>query len=641
MLAADANLATRDSAKIATGPGEQERADRAAVEAARTAIAMAGTRLAERGQAAAGQQGDAERTEVQARRAAAANPATRASATTKAGEYIKDLAVRDAGKAGGDKAAAAASSGKVAKTMAAAGQEVDAERAEFQSMKAAGANPSTRGGAKTDPGKSVKDLSVRDAEKATANKATAEAPADKATADKATGDKATGDKATGDKSASAANSDKDAGTTAAAASSIDPRFAITTYKGKDGQEYIQLPDIRTPGKPGERMQNAETERHSIRPLNQTPDDQKENWYESVTGYFDRVGKEIMYDVKRGYQTAQEGLAQLESVVKNTYLTFTHGSEVQEQVNSAVAQAKQTVMNNAGTVSGTVRAPSIDMEKIDALGRRALQQIPAQQGAAPSGHAAYVEGTSVLAVAQVNGEFMLSGVPIKGGARVSVELASATIGQSGSWVGKNGEIKLGVVGAAGVVGLPVALEVGVGLTVKPGTGTRVDSVSVEPVYDFGKDKFVTAFKGAYDMVAGFTTPGPMAVAAPGMEMQLLGRDVSQEFGLLEVGGINIFDTPPSDTPASARLPALQPVDTFETSVKATVMNTDAATKTFRPGWQGGVTGGVELQGKHIGGGTLQYGTSQLNGQVKLLNIARAGFAVGDTAFVASAGLLISD
>jgi hypothetical protein len=665
MLAADANLATRDSAKIATGPGEQERADRAAVEAARTAIAMAGTRLAERGQAAAGQQGDAERTEVQARRAAAANPATRASATTKAGEYIKDLAVRDAGKAGGDKAAAAASSGKVAKTMAAAGQEVDAERAEFQSMKAAGANPSTRGGAKTDPGKSVKDLSVRDAEKATANKATAEAPADKATADKATGDKATGDKATGDKSASAANSDKDAGATAAAASGIDSRFAITTFTGKDGQEYIQLPDIRTPGKPGERMQDAETERHSIRPLNQTPDDQKEHWYEKVSDYFRRVGEEIKYDVKRGYQTAQEGLANFENTVKDSAWTFVGGSQLKEQVNSAVATVTNEVKQNADAIGNMVTSPS-NQEAIEALGRRALLQVPEQQGTAPSGNAAFILSDSINGQVALSGTIPFGSLQVKAGAKATLELASGTVGKGGSYISKDGQYKLGVTVGVGLPGLPFEVEASVGLTAKAGQiGARVDSVSIEPLVKFDAGKFYNAVKGGYDFVAGLTTSGPTNALASGTELQQLGQDFGPVLQDFQVGGQSLIPavktseaTGGSTTSSTSYQPTLptipeegtstpQPawvpsgtVNDFRFSIKGTAMNTDVGTGTFRTGWKGDIAGGIEVQQKHYTVGKLQYGTSALNISFELQNVAKAGFAFGTPYFVKNAGSIIS-
>jgi hypothetical protein len=836
MLAADANLATRDSAKIATGPGEQERADRAAVEAARTAIAMAGNRLAERSPDAVGQQGDAERAQVQAMRGAAANPATRASAITETGKNAQDLVVREASKvaaaahsggvaettaaagkaagkldgaelaklqsikeagglkaaaaahsgriaestaaagkldgaeiaklqsikeagglkaaaaassgrvaestaaagnldgaelaklqsikeAGGLKAAAAASSGRVAETTAAAGklgdaelaklqsikeagglkaaaettaaagQEVDAERAEFQSMKAAAANIATRGSAKNETGKSVKDLSVRDAEKATADKATADkatadkatadkatadkATADKATADKATADKVTADKATGDKATSAANSGRDAGATAAGASDIEG-YTVTSYKDANGQEFLHFPEIRSPGKPGERMQNAELEGHNITPLKQVPAGQEHHWYESVENWFTKLGSEIKSSVERGYRTAEEGIAKFEKSMSNSIHTLIGGADYKAAVEAAAAKVKDTVVNSAGAIGNSVNMP-ISMEKVQALGRRALQQIPAQQGRHPDGISG-VHADSINAQVQVNGSFMLGEIPINAGARVSVELASGTIGKGGSYAGKNGEVKMGVTGIVGLAGTGFDVEANVGLTYKDGVGVRVDSVSVEPVYDFDKNKLWSAMRAGYDMITGNTAQKPTAANLLQLEMQEMGRDVAQAFQGVQVAGQdliplsrvvdsegNVFHDASSDLESdyhtasegtgsvdgdwqermagggvnpSSRLPTFDPLNTLEFGFKVTSMNGDFANQNFRTGWQGGVTSGVEVLAKHFAGGKLQFGNTAASLQFKLFNNARVGVAVGQDAFVAAAGTLIT-
>jgi hypothetical protein len=565
MLAADANLGTRDSAKIASGLGEQERADRASLEATRTANAMGGNRLAERSPGAVGQQGDADRAEVQSMKAAAANPATRTSAKTGTGKFVQDLAVRDAEKAGGDKAA------------------------------------------------------------------------------------------------SAANSGKDAGTTAAAASGIDPRFAITTFTGKGGQEYIQLPDIRSPGKPGERMQNAETERHAITPLNRTPDDQKEHWYEKVSDYFHRVGEEIKHDVKRGYQTAQEGLANFENTVKDSAWTFVGGSQLKDQVNSAVATVTNEVKQNADAIGSMVTSPS-NQEAIAALGRQARQQLPAQQGAAPSGNAAFILSDSINGQVALSGTVPFGSLPVKVGGKATVELASGTVGQGGSYLSKDGQYKLGLTVGLGIPGSPLEVEASVGLTAKAGQiGARIDSVSVEPIVKLDVGQFYRAIKGGYDFVAGLATPGPTNALAGGTALQQLGQDFGHVLQGFQVGGQSLIPSvkaseamggatigpttyqptlPTIPEGTSKPLPAYQgTIDDFRFSIKGTVMNTDAGTDTFRTGWKGDVAGGIEVQQQHYTIGKLRYGTSLLNAQFELQNVARAGFAFGTPNFVENAGKLV--
>jgi hypothetical protein len=654
MLAADANLATRDSAKIATGLGEQERADRASLEAARTAIAMAGTRLAERSPDAVGQQGDAERAQVQAMRGAAANPATRASAKAETGKQVQDVVARDAGKAGGDKAAAAANSGKVAETAAAAGQEVDAERAEVQSMKAA-ANIATRGSAKNETGKSVKDLSVRDAEKATANKATAEAPADKATADKAiadkaiadkatgdkaTGDKATGDKATGDAAASAANSGKDAGTTADAASGIDPRYQITSYKDANGQEWLQLPYIPEPGEPGDKTARAAVLPPPVKPFNQTAPEEQGSWYKTVNDYYVAVGRSIRENVQQGWQTATEGARQFSAIAQNVWKVI-GGQDLADSVKNTSDSVVAAVKSNAEEIGSWLNSPS-NRQEIEEVGRRALLQLPAQSGSAPSGYASGVASASAnVQVGLGLGAYDLSRIGLAGstklGLKGTLEVASVSSAQGGNWASKDGKFKVGLTGVASVPGSPFELEVSLGMTMK-GDQTRIDSVSVEPLMGIKANESLEFLANGYAALTGTTPVTRLTQARAGGDTGWVDAAVDYAANVFERNGMSPWTN--SNNLDPQLIPPFDGSLIIEAGTKFTVLNTDVADPTqFRSGWKGGVAVGVEVAWKEYAIAKTQGGDSFSNGYIKGYVTAREGLAFGSSQFVANAGRLI--